>query len=298
MRRPTVVLLTTLLTLTLAHTTASAGGLGIPTSHVGLGLGNLQDFTGVRLNWQDRDVQRVDGLNITVWAPAGDNRGTYRGLGLHLVGAGGDVFEGIHLSGLGLGAEERARGIFISGLGMGGGDVAGISIAGLGMGADRMRGVMLAGLGVGAENLRGIAVAGLGVGAEDVTGLVIGGLGVGAEDASGIMIGGLGVGGEDLRGLFFAGLGVGASSLQGLAASGAIRTKSTTGAALGVAYQRTDVLYGVSTGIYNRADEAHGLMIGLVNQADVLHGVQIGLVNHVGSGPAAARWLPLINARF
>ena len=39
-------------------------------------------------------------------------------------------------------------------------------------------------------------------------------------------------------------------------------------------------------------------MLGLVNHAEVLHGVQIGLVNHVGSGPAAARWLPLVNARF
>lgn len=296
MRRAPAFLLAALLAV--AHTTAGAGGLGIPTSHAGLGIGNLRDFTGVRLNWQDRDVQRVDGLNITVWAPAGDNGGAYRGLGLHLVGAGGDVFEGIHLSGLGLAAEERARGIFISGLGMGGGDVAGIMVAGLGIGADRVRGLALAALGVGAENLRGIAVAGLGVGAEDVTGLVIGGLGVGADDASGIMIGGLGVGGEDLRGLFVGGLGVGGKSLQGLAMGGAVKTEAATGVALGVAYQRTDVLYGVSTGIYNRADEAHGLMIGLVNQADVLHGVQIGLVNHVGSGPAAARWLPVINARF
>lgn len=61
---------------------------------------------------------------------------------------------------------------------------------------------------------------------------------------------------------------------------------------------RTDDLYGVATGLYNRADHAEGLMIGLFNKAHTLRGVQIGLLNHVASGPAAARWLPLINARF
>ena len=39
-------------------------------------------------------------------------------------------------------------------------------------------------------------------------------------------------------------------------------------------------------------------MIGVYNHAERLSGVQIGLLNHVGSGPGAARWLPLINARF
>ncbi len=66
----------------------------------------------------------------------------------------------------------------------------------------------------------------------------------------------------------------------------------------GIGHHRTERLYGVSTGIYNRADEAHGLMIGLFNRAHVLHGVQIGLLNHVATGPMAARWLPLVNARF
>ena len=71
-----------------------------------------------------------------------------------------------------------------------------------------------------------------------------------------------------------------------------------TGTTLALAYQRTESLVGISTGVYNRTDEAHGLMIGVFNHADTLHGIQIVILNHVGSGPAAARWLPLINARF
>ncbi len=39
-------------------------------------------------------------------------------------------------------------------------------------------------------------------------------------------------------------------------------------------------------------------MIGLVNWTETLAGLQIGLLNRVGTGPAAARWLPLLNARF
>ena len=46
-----------------------------------------------------------------------------------------------------------------------------------------------------------------------------------------------------------------------------------TGAALAVAYQRTQSLAGVSTGIYNRADHASGLMIGTLYSAGTRTGI-------------------------
>ena len=305
---------TAILILCLATTTALAGGLGLPTSRAGLGIGNLPDFTGIRLNFRDQDVDQVTGLNLTVW-PGGDKRGTgsYTGIGFHLAGNSGSEFTGIYVSLFGLGVEDRATGIFVNGLGMGGGEVNGIMIAGLGAGAgdlnglvvaglgagaENVTGVMLAGLGAGVEDLNGIAAALLGFGAENVTGIVIAGLGTGAENITGLAVGGLGMGGEELTGLFVGGLGMGAESLSGLGIGGGVRTQQVEGAALALAYQRTERLAGISTGVYNRADEATGLMIGIYNHAESLSGVQIGLLNHVGSGPGAARWLPLINARF
>lgn len=274
-----VVLLFASLVLPLTGTPpARAGGLGLPSNRAGVGFGNLPEFAGVRMNLQDDGVRRVTGINITVWTPLvelgkrGDQHevanGTYHGLGLNLVGARGEEMAGVHLGLVGLDAQRRAAGI------------------------------MIGGLGVGAGELVGFGFGGLGAGCETLTGVAIGGLGVGGERMSGVAIGGLGVGGERLRGLFAAGLGVGARSLHGLAAAAAVGSRELHGAALAVAYQRTERLYGVATGVYNRADRAEGLMLGVFNSVRTLRGVQIGVLNHVADGPAAARWLPLVNARF
>ncbi len=59
--------------LMLAPATASAGGVGIPTSQAGLGFGNLKNFTGLRFNLVDSGVQRVGGVNVTFWIPK-DNK--------------------------------------------------------------------------------------------------------------------------------------------------------------------------------------------------------------------------------
>ncbi|MEZ4389296.1 MAG: hypothetical protein R3D98_17250 [Candidatus Krumholzibacteriia bacterium] len=283
---------------TLLAATATAGGLGLPTSHHGLGLGNLTEFSGIRLNLQDRGVREVNGLNVTLWLPRNHAGGRYQGVGVHLIGASGDSFRGVYVSGLATAVVDEGQGVFVSGLGFGGGDLAGLVIAGLGAGMSDLSGVAVAGLGLGAERVQGILLAGLGAGVEDIDGIALALLGFGAEDATGVMLAGLGIGGQNLRGVFAGGLGVGAETLAGVAVGGGVRSAMTQGLALAAVYQRTELLYGVSTGLYNRADEAHGLMLGVVNHAEVLRGVQIGLLNHVGSGPAAARWLPLINARF
>ena len=247
----------------LAVRAAVAGGLGLPSSRGVIGFGNLAEFNGVRFNLVDRDVQRVNGINVTFWAPIhgyGDDErgmhtagGTLNGVGLNLLGAGADRMNGVHVGLLGLGVGERAHGVLVGGLGIGG---------------------------------------------EALTGVFLGGLGVGGERLTGGAFAGLGIGGQDLRGVFAAGLGIGAQSMQGVAVSTFIGTRETRGVALALLHQRTERLYGIAAGLYNRADHAEGLMLGLVNSTRTLRGVQIGLVNHVDSGPAAARVLPVVNARF
>ena len=164
------------------------------------------------------------------------------------------------------------------------GSYTGLGLNLLGSSADRMTG--------GHVGLLGLAVQ------DRATGIMIGGLGIGGGDLTGVALGGLGVGGDDMTGIFAGGLGVGGSALRGLAVGGFIGTESVRGAALAAVYHRTERLYGVCAGLYNRAGHAEGLMLGLFNRARTLRGVQIGLLNQVGSGPAAARWLPLVNARF
>src|SRR5690606_9367185 len=50
-----------------------AQSVDLGAANAGLSIGNSPVWTGVRINWRDRDVQRVNGLNITIWRPSEDN---------------------------------------------------------------------------------------------------------------------------------------------------------------------------------------------------------------------------------
>jgi hypothetical protein len=108
--------------------------------------------TGLRLNYRDRRLERVDGVNATIWSPYKDaRRGLVRGLALGLPVTGADRIDGVGIGILGVGAEDRIRGI-------------GIGAAGVGSGRD-LEGIMIGGLGVGSgEDVTGIGIGGLGVG--------------------------------------------------------------------------------------------------------------------------------------
>jgi hypothetical protein len=84
LRRFCVVPLSIMLVV-MVCSTATAGGLGIPTRRAGLGFGNSRDFTGVRFNLVDRQVDKVAGLNVTFWIPRDNNHAVYQGVNLGLV---------------------------------------------------------------------------------------------------------------------------------------------------------------------------------------------------------------------
>src|SRR5512135_3173500 len=191
---------------------ASAGALrgqslDIPAKTWGLSFGNSKNFTGLRFNFRDSRVERITGVNVTLWRPSKDDRdAVVTGLSLGL-GPGGGRLRGVQLGILGAGADTSMTGLNLGGLGVGAGDdLVGINIGGLGVGAgENVKGISIGGLGAGAgNNLSGIALGGLGVGAgENITGICIGGLGAGAGGTlKGVVIGGLGAGaGKDLVGL-------------------------------------------------------------------------------------------------
>ena len=222
---------------------AHAQGLKIAVGDVGIGIGAVPRIDGIRLNFRDgEELDRVRGINATIWAPYDDIRGDIYGLALGLpltgahditgIGLGGGVaahgdFHGIGVAALGLGAGQDLRGAFVAGLGAGaGGDLHGLGVAGLGLGVGGdMRAISVAGLGVGAGgDVRGLTVAGLGIGAgRDLEGIFIAGLGAGAGgDVRGILLSGGGVGaGGDVTGLAVAGLGIGTGGdVSGIMMSG------------------------------------------------------------------------------
>jgi hypothetical protein len=195
---------------------ASAQGLDLTIDHVGLGIGDVPRVIGLRLNYRDRHLERVDGVNATIWSPYDNGgNGEVRGLALGVPVTGAARIDGVALGIFGVGARERMRGIGVGGLGLGANEMEGIMVGGLGVGTGSgdFTGVGVGGLGVGSGgSLRGIFVGGLGAGSgKDITGLVVGGLGAGASrDMKGIVIGGLGAGASgDATGLLVGGLGVG-----------------------------------------------------------------------------------------
>ena len=65
---------------------AGAGSLDIPVHGYGLSFGNSTEFSGLRFNWRDHDLQRIDGITVSFWAPDKHPTGTIRGLSLGLCG--------------------------------------------------------------------------------------------------------------------------------------------------------------------------------------------------------------------
>lgn len=296
--------------VTIALSSAQAKSLDFPSSEWGISFGNSQRFTGLRFNYRDRDVQEINGVNLTLWKGYRPETSVIRGVSLGVLPSAGRLV-GLNLGLLGAGAEQDLHGLSLGLLGAGaGGNVRGITVGALGCGAGgNVRGLALGGLGAGAGgNVTGIVMGGLGAGAGgNVTGLALGLLGCGAGgNVSGITLGGLGCGaGGNLKGIALGGLGCGAGgNVTGVtvAGLGCGAGGDFTGAALALGTVQTGEesrFTGLSASVFNRhRGHQSGLALGIVNSARTLHGVQIGLVNIVQSREDWSKVLPLVNAGF
>jgi len=311
-------------------------GLGaqvnIPARHFGISFGNSQRFTGIRLNPVDKNIIRINGINVTVWPPnegldmtgevnglaiglpvaAGSARQNGISIGIGAVGAA-ETIRGINLGGLGVGAGVDVYGLNIGGLGVGaGGSVGGINIGGLGLGAgERVTGVNIGGLGLGAgESVKGVSIGGLGIGAgNQVIGVNIAGLAIGAgTELIGLNLAGLGMGsGVVMRGINIAGLGIGAPDIKGITVALTVRSEYIGGLTVAPVYHRVKPfdpglvgeMRGVAVSAFNNVQASQrGLTIGILNIADELRGFQIGLLNIARSNRKGLRVLPIFNAPF
>ena len=104
----------------LAALPASAQGLDLTINHVGLGIGDVPRVIGLRLNYRDRHLERVDGVNATIWSPYDNGgNGVVRGVALGVPVTGAARIDGVAIGIFGVGARERIRGIGIGALGVG-----------------------------------------------------------------------------------------------------------------------------------------------------------------------------------
>lgn len=288
---------------------AIAQVLDLTVHDVGLAIGDKPEMTGLRINFRDRRLKRVNGVNLTLWSPYSPATGVVNGLALGLPVTGARDVNGALIGVLGGGAEGSLTGIAIGGVGIGaggnlegltiglvgagaGGRISGLSIGGVGIGSGAsMRGIQIGGVGVGSGgDLSGISIGGVGVGAAGrVSGLAVGGVGVGGgSDFRGIGIGGVGVGGAgNMTGLLIGGVGVGSGgAITGLSVAGVgvgavtLKGVAVSVIAAGAEYAHAIVLTGGYFKIEKDGRFDGGAVAAVTNVRGAQHGLTIGLFNY------------------
>ena len=86
-----------ILTLLMFFIDLTAQSLDIPSSRWGISFGNSKNFTGLRFNYRDRDVEEITGINVTLWKGDENKYSIVRGISI------GIIPEAAYLYGLNLG---------------------------------------------------------------------------------------------------------------------------------------------------------------------------------------------------
>src|SRR4051812_37221399 len=67
-----------------------------------ISIGNYPNVTGLRINFRDRNLERVNGANVTIWFPYSPARGTVSGLALGLPATGARNIHGLAIAPIGV----------------------------------------------------------------------------------------------------------------------------------------------------------------------------------------------------
>jgi hypothetical protein len=302
--------------------------LDLTIRNVGLAIGDKPQMTGLRLNFADRELRQVNGINVTVWSPSVVPQlrdqpipqapaGTVNGFAIGLPVLDANRVHGVAVAllgnpaaiGMGAGDPRNKRpaspgefaGITVAPVGfLGTGTMTGLAIGGLATGADGdVRGIQVGGLFLGGRSLAGISLSGGLVGGDSgVAGLNAAGIAlISFRSVKGINVGGAAIyGRENVEGIN--------ASVGWVAARGTVRwltiasmvdAARVDGAFIGLAAEAHQEFRGVGLGVLNAVEGVqHGLMIGLFNYARELNGVQLGLLN-ISENGGKRRRLPIIN---
>jgi hypothetical protein len=266
--------------------------LRLTIGDVGLTLGNSRTATGIRINLVDHQVERVTGLNLTLWKPKANPDLVVTGVAAGLIGPRAKRVDGIALGGVGVMASERLDGISAGGvIVFSRNEINGVAVGGLAaVAAQRLRGIGLGGLAaVGDHGIDGLAAGGLLTLSEgDVNGVTVGGLGTIEEGRfTGInLAGGATFTDGEMRGIDAAGI---ATIVRG----------RLTGIGVSAGTVHVNALDGIAVSPWNNVrGRQRGIAIGLFNYAHTVRGVQLGLLNYVRDNPKGLRLLPVFNTGF
>lgn len=189
--------------------------LDLTLGEYGVSFGNSERTTGVRFNYRDDGrVQRVRGLNATLWIPyeLEAMESTVYGVSLGLPATGGGGLHGLSAGPAGVGVRGSITGIQLGGFGVvGGRNLSGVSASGLAtVAGDRLSGIgVSSGVVIAGEAVSGLAAGGLTViGGDRLTGLALSsGAVISGGSISGISVAGLAnIAGENRSGIGAGGL--------------------------------------------------------------------------------------------
>ena len=250
--------------LSAQDTSSNGKALNFPANKYGISIGNSYEFTGIRINFADKNVKKINGLNVTFWFKFAKNQNAVvNGISIGVIPTTGSM-QYINLGLLGVGTAHNLNGVSISGFVVGsGGNINGLSISGLITRA--------AGSQEGEGIISGIAISGIGIGANGINGLAIGGLAVGTD-----------------------------GDINGVATSLAYTycEKDFRGIAVTSGYLESEIFNGIAIAGYAKTNQMNGISIALYNRTKELHGVQFGLLNYTENNPKGLRILPFINLHF
>src|SRR5437588_9396414 len=80
---------------------ASAQVIDLTLNNVGIAIGDKPEMTGLRINYRDRHLREITGINATIWTPHDPASGTVNGIALGLPATGAGEINGLALAVLG-----------------------------------------------------------------------------------------------------------------------------------------------------------------------------------------------------
>jgi hypothetical protein len=263
-----VVLLIEGFYLSAQDTLSNGKALNFPFKKYGVSIGNSYEFTGIRINFADENVKRINGLNVTFRGKDIVHQNSFvYGISLGVFAAASSM-QPINIGLLAIGARNSLSGFSVGGLATSGAQINGLCASGILVLGDSINGISISGLYTKADVISGIAISGIEVtGVEDINGLAVGVLGITSFE-------------RDYNGK--------TSSLR-------ILGNNFKGVGVTAGYLKSNIFRGVAIAGYSRTNQMFGLSVALYNRTKELHGFQLGVLNYAGNNPKGLKMLPFVN---
>lgn len=246
--------------------------LNIPARKFGISIGNSYEFSGIRLNYADKNVRIVNGLNLTLWHKNYPNKyPEVNGISIG-VWHTGTRMQLLNLGILGIIGTERVNGLTVGGLGSAAAISNGILAGGLITGGGKINGISLSGILTVQEKPE-----------NTINGLVL----------SGLFIYSMG----SIRGISISGAGISTGNSSGLTIAPAIIfcRENFNGIGMSAGYMRIRNCNGITVSSISSTNRMNGVSIAIINITKELHGIQLGAINYAGNNKRGLKILPVAN---